>query len=99
MTRDVVDRALRTPALIKEQSKGKGQRASRGGVVVDPFEDVVVGEELKLRLRGIASSTAGAKRWNAPFRHVLFHGPPVGWRQVELRLTLYGSKGDWVQHS
>ena len=87
MTRDVVDRALRTPALIKEQSKGKGRRGKRGGGGGggDPFEDVVVGEELKLRLRGIAASTAGAKRWNAPFRHVLFHGPPVGAMQVESR--------------
>jgi ATPase family AAA domain-containing protein 3A/B len=73
LTRDLVDRALRTPALIKEQSKG-----GRGGnaAAADPFEDVVVGDALEKRLKSIARSTAGAKRWNAPFRHVLFHGLP-----------------------
>ena len=40
------------------------------------MQDIVLEPSLDRRLRRVATSTANTKKNNAPFRHLLLHGPP-----------------------
>ncbi|KAM7279573.1 hypothetical protein ACFE04_006707 [Oxalis oulophora] len=84
-----VDRILGQPSLIRESSRGKypwsgllprgmstlSRTAAEKGNG-NGFGDVILHPSLKKRVVQLANATANTKSHNAPFRNVLFHGPP-----------------------
>lgn len=40
------------------------------------FKDIILQEELHNSVRALAAAAANTKRHGAPFRHMLFYGPP-----------------------
>ena len=44
--------------------------------VESSFDDLVLPSELKERVIELAQATRNARRYNAPFRHVLLYGSP-----------------------
>ncbi|KAL8538345.1 hypothetical protein ACS0TY_000364 [Phlomoides rotata] len=83
-----VERILGQPSLIRESSRGKYpwsrvfSRAmstiSRGSGSKNGnwFGDVILHPALRKRIEQMAYATANAKAHGAPFRNILFHGPP-----------------------
>ncbi|KAL8095570.1 hypothetical protein AgCh_036841 [Apium graveolens] len=86
-----VDRILGQPSLVRESTIGKfpwsgsSRRFStllRGGNSASTskngngFGDVVLHPSLQKRIQQLASSTANTKAHQAPFRNMLFFGPP-----------------------
>lgn len=83
----LVEARLGKPDLVRETSRvGFSALARRpissarrllgmdgGG---DALDGIVLEESLDARLRRVAAATANTKRNDAPFRHLLLHGPP-----------------------
>jgi len=63
---DVSRHPLRS--LRRLASRAPGAQTALDGVVLEPHTES--------RLRAIASATANARTYNAPYRNVLLHGPP-----------------------
>jgi ATPase family AAA domain-containing protein 3A/B len=61
--------AIKSPFKTYKQNFGKGSAEAA-------LKDVVLESTLEQRLRRIALSTSNTKTNNAPFRHLLLHGPP-----------------------
>ena len=73
-------RFLTTPSLIREyggqrwyHSFGYGRRSVS---YEDAFQDVVLAARTKDRIVALAKTAKNSRRHDAPFRHVIFHGPP-----------------------
>ncbi|CAL5344266.1 unnamed protein product [Camellia sinensis] len=87
-----VDRILGQPSLIRESSRGKYPWSglfSRGMSTLshktdkvsslkngNGFGDVILNPSLQKRIQQLARATANTKSHQAPFRNMLFHGPP-----------------------
>ena len=68
---------LGTPNLVREtsrkwfwqrQNKGRGQRRD--------FSDIILQPALHDQVRTLTASSANTRLHQAPFRHMLFYGPP-----------------------
>ena len=68
---------LGTPNLVREtsrrwfwqrQNKGRGQRRDFGDIILQPA--------LHDQVRTLTASSANTRLHQAPFRHMLFYGPP-----------------------
>ena len=78
------DRWLGTPALVRETSlarwwrPGSGRAAPAAGAkdVSKNFSDVILPRGLSDSVRGLAAATTATRGHGAPFRHMLFYGPP-----------------------
>ena len=86
LVRTRLEAILGRPALVRETShKGFGnvrerlrewvERARRGDAVLS---EVVFEPALERRLQQLATATKNTRLHQAPFRHVMFYGPP-GW--------------------
>eukprot|EP00941_MAST-03F_sp_MAST-3F-sp1_P002484 g2484.t1 len=86
-----VARRLKRPELLRESSKDNRQfsminravhwtkttyRHFRGLKEPDPFDGIVLPQDLRTRLRRMAISIGNSRRHGAPMRHFLFYGPP-----------------------
>ncbi|KAA0177602.1 hypothetical protein FNF27_00772 [Cafeteria roenbergensis] len=63
-------------AWLAPEGVTAGLRASGPANPAAAFEGVVLGEELRESVIGLARSTRNAKSNHAPLRHALFYGPP-----------------------
>ena len=74
-------RWLGTPKLVRETSRqhwwqrGRGREKSAEEVRRD-FGDIVLPGGLQDHVRALAAVTANTRLHGAPFRHLLFYGPP-----------------------
>ena len=79
-----VEKRLGTPSLVRETSRSVGhygwrKRVSRAlGLLKDSegFADVVLPTELNTRITRAVKATKNTRRNAAPYRHMLFYGPP-----------------------
>lgn len=78
-----IERQLGTPSLVRETSKSKAHfslvntlrrifTTQKG----DGFSDVVLVNDMSTRVHQLAVSTRNTKSNSAPFRHIMFYGPP-----------------------
>ena len=93
-------RWLGTPKLVRETSRrgiwGRSKTASGEKTVEEAkrdFSDIVLPKQLHNHIRALAAVTANTKAHGAPFRHMLFYGPPgmlllLGCGDTELYLFL-----------
>mmetsp|Transcript_11826 Transcript_11826/g.33741 ORF Transcript_11826/g.33741 Transcript_11826/m.33741 type:complete len:829 (-) Transcript_11826:2164-4650(-) len=76
----MIQRFLTTPSLIREYGRQRwyppfgcnNQNKSNE----DSFHDVVLASRTKDRIVSLAEAAQNARRHNAPYRHVILHGPP-----------------------
>ena len=75
-----IRRFLTTPRLIREYGRQRWYQPfgySRCRVSnEDAFQDVVLASRTKDRIVALAKAAQNARRHDAPFRHVILHGPP-----------------------
>ena len=70
------------PALVRETSYLSLAATMWRGLVTSfrtqtsLMDGIVLNQALDFRLRALAASLANTKKHGAPFRHILFHGPP-----------------------
>jgi ATPase family AAA domain-containing protein 3A/B len=86
------DRWLGTPALVRETSLARWWRPGSGAKAGAPakgadavkrdFSDIILPRPLGDTVRGLAAATSATRAHGAPFRHMLFYGPP-GEREEE----------------
>lgn len=79
----MVCRYLGTPKLVRETSRRGflGRSTASGGEksaadVKKDFSDIVLPGGLHDHVRALAAVTANTRSHGAPFRHMLFYGPP-----------------------
>ena len=82
-----VRRWLGTPKLVRETSRRHWWQRSKAGEktaeeVKRDFSDIVLPGELQSHVRALAAVTANTRAHGAPFRHMLFYGPPGARRSV-----------------
>lgn len=84
-----IEARLGKPSLVRETTRASllkplsavsswmrgGRQAGEGGGAA-ALKEVVLAPVLESRLKRVAVSTANTKKNNAPFRHLLLHGPP-----------------------
>lgn len=82
-----IEARLGKPSLVRETTKqnvlqmirspfSTFQRAFGSGQGEAAMKEIVLEPSLDRRLRRVAISTSNTKKNNAPFRHLLLHGPP-----------------------
>ena len=76
-----VRRWLGTPKLVRETSRRHWWQRSKAGEktteeVRRDFSDIVLPGGLQNHVRALAAVTANTRLHGAPFRHMLFYGPP-----------------------
>ena len=75
-----IRRFLTTPSLIREYGRQRWYQPfgySRRSVSnEEAFQDVVLATRTKHRIIALAKAAQNARRHDAPFRHVILHGPP-----------------------
>jgi len=79
-----IERRLGTPSLVRETSRTVGhygwrKRAARAlGFLKqeEGFTDVVLAPELDTRIKRVVKATQNTRRNRAPYRHMMFYGPP-----------------------
>ena len=74
-------RWLGTPKLVRETSRRHWWQRSKAGEktseeVRRDFSDIVLPGGLQNHVRALAAVTANTRLHGAPFRHMLFYGPP-----------------------
>lgn len=74
-------RWLGTPKLVRETSRRHWWQRSKAGEktseeVKRDFSDIVLPGGLQDHVRALAAVTANTRLHGAPFRHLLFYGPP-----------------------
>ena len=74
-------RWLGTPKLVRETSRRHWWQRSKTGEktseeVKRDFSDIVLPGGLQDHVRALAAVTANTRLHGAPFRHLLFYGPP-----------------------
>ena len=76
-------RYLGTPKLVRETSRrglfgrskvSSGERSTEA--VKRDFSDIVLPKQMHDHIRALAAVTANTRSHGAPFRHMLFYGPP-----------------------
>lgn len=80
----LVEKRLGTPSLVRETSRTVGHYALRTRISramgflqeSEGFADVVLPSELNTRITRTVKATRNTRRNAAPFRHMLFYGPP-----------------------
>ena len=79
-----VEKRLGTPSLVRETSRSAGhygwqkrvQRALGWLKDTEGFDGVVLPKELNTRIQRAVKATQNTRRNAAPYRHMLFYGPP-----------------------
>ena len=76
-------RYLGTPKLVRETSRrglfgrskvSSGEKSTEA--VKKDFSDIVLPKQMHDHIRALAAVTANTRSHGAPFRHMLFYGPP-----------------------
>lgn len=73
-------------------TKRGGDCKTHGQYAEEVFSDVVLEDALKQRVLSIVKSANKVRKNNAPYRHVLFFGPPGTGTQLICSLSVYYSR-------
>ena len=96
-------RWLGTPKLVRETSRRHWWQRSKAGEktteeVRRDFSDIVLPGGLQNHVRALAAVTANTRLHGAPFRHMLFYGPPGARRSMPQMLQWLHSNGPQMKH-
>jgi len=98
-----LDRWMGTPSLVRETSRRRfgfggssgGAPAAPGGVL-EALDSLVLPKELHSRVKQLAGNLSATKQRGAPFRHMMFHGPPGTGKTMAARILARQSGLDFA---
>jgi len=100
-----LDRWMGTPSLVRETSRrrfgfgggsGPGGAPAAPGGVLEALDSLVLPRELHSRVKQLAGSLSATKQRGAPFRHMMFHGPPGTGKTMAARILARQSGLDFA---